>query len=160
MRINIILLLIAASFITVKAQDYIETTYKEEATTELFYSVTLPNTNFGIKCHHGKKWGAYAHGRINLKNFNNYSTAYLGSVGVSFKVMHFLKPYIGIGASYQSIRILTTTPSFVSDDGGKSGNSFGGEIGLLFMLLDGLVFDVGYCHLIEPSVTLGVGFSF
>ena len=148
-----------------RAQDSIETTFNKEATTELLYSVTLPYTYFGIKYHHGKKWGVYLHARANFRvikelNYTHY-TSFLGSFGVSFKVNPYVKPYIGIGAASYSIG-WADNPNPSASDGWDTGFYWGGEIGLLLFIFDRdrVVLDVGFCNVIEPSVNLGVGFSF
>lgn len=167
------LLLISASFITINAQDSAVPVLNRGGTTELLYSVTLPYTNFGIKCHHGNQWGVYLHARGNFRlqyqrlfpgfqyaSYEDSFTEFLGSLGVSYKAMQFLKPYIGMGAASHLTRTIEVYQPQPAPHVLDNGFYLGGEIGFLLFIFDRVVLDVGFCYVIEPSVNLGLGISF
>jgi len=163
MRVNIVLLLITVSYFTTNAQGNREPRFYRGATTEVFYAVTLPTTDLGVKCHVGNRWGVYAHARINLGLYNlDYSiNNRIGSFGLSYSLFRFVnvKPYIGVSVARQKISLFNIVPSppiHVE----RTGNYWGGEAGLLLFVYNRVVLDVGFCYVIEPSVNLGIGISF
>lgn len=160
MRVKIVLLLIVVSIITVNAQDYKDPKIFKLVTTELLYSVTKPTTDFGVKLHIGSKWGGYAHARVNNPVINgfDYSLNNIGSVGVSYRLSYFIKPYIGVSMATQKRPHAGTPPPAVPVQ--KTGNYLGGETGFLLFIFNRGVIDIGFCYVIEPSVNLGIGLSF